>query len=137
MRPDIHKAGFLLVREGRVLLCRKRRSTALLILPGGRIEDGESAEECVRRELREELGEVEPAGLQFLGVYEDQAAEGDGRTIRIELFGGELTGRPQACAEIAELVWFGVDDDRALLAPSLRNRIVPDLIERQLLPWSG
>jgi 8-oxo-dGTP diphosphatase len=137
MRPHIHKSGFLLIREGRVLLCRKRRSTALLILPGGRIENGESAEECVRRELQEELGEVEPVGLTFLGAYEDQAAGDEGHTIRIELFGGELTGQPTACAEIAELVWFGEHDDRMRLAPSIRNRILPDLIERRVLPWSG
>ena len=136
MTPGIHKAGFLLVRDGRLLLCRKAHSTALLILPGGKIEDGESPEECVRREVREELGGVAAEDLVFLGAYEDQAAGDPPRTIRVELFAGALIGHPQASSEIAELIWFGVDDDRTRLAPSLRNRILPDLIGRGLLPWS-
>ena len=32
---DYDKVGLLTVRDGRILLCRKRHSTSLLILPGG------------------------------------------------------------------------------------------------------
>jgi 8-oxo-dGTP pyrophosphatase MutT (NUDIX family) len=56
MQVEIEKAGLLVIRDGRVLLCRKRRGTPLLILPGGKREAGESDIECLVRELREELG---------------------------------------------------------------------------------
>lgn len=130
---DYHKAGLLYLKDGRVLLCRKKYSTALLILPGGVLERGETAEECLRRECREELGEVEVSNLCYLGNYESSAAGQDGKTVKIELYAGELQGTPTAHSEIQDLVWFGPHDDAAMLAPSLRNVIFPDLRRRGLL----
>ena len=127
---DYHKAGLLYVKDGRVLLCRKKHTTSLLILPGGGLEPGETAEECLRRECREELGDVEVSKLQHIGDYESPAAGEEQKTVRIELYEGELQGTPAACSEIRELVWFGPDDDAAVLAPSLRNVIFPDLRRR-------
>jgi 8-oxo-dGTP diphosphatase len=129
---DIHKAGLLLVKDGRLLLCRKKRSTSLLILPGGKFEGGETGEHCLRRECREELGDVELSNLKHLGTYESPAAGDETRTVRIELFAGDLAGTPCAQAEIGELVWFGPGDDASTLAPSLRNIILPDLQRRGL-----
>lgn len=140
MKADIDKAGLFVVREGRVLLCRKRRGTARLILPGGKREAGETYIECLHRELREELGEVGVSGLEYLGTYTDRAATEDPtlvKTVRIELYRGDLEGTPVASAEIGELVWFGADGDRAQLAPSLANTILPDLIARGILAWDG
>jgi 8-oxo-dGTP diphosphatase len=134
----IHKIGLLTVREdGRVLLCRKKRGTSLLILPGGKVEEGETALECLRRELREELGEVEARDLKYLGAYTDVAAGAESRTVHIELYWGTLAGEPVASAEIGGLVWFGEKDDPAQLAPSLRNQVFPGLITRGILAWAG
>ncbi len=140
MLPHIHKAGLLVVRQDRVLLCRKKKGTQLLILPGGKLEAGETAQECLLRELLEELDCGAPKGIEYLGTYTDRAATADPTEtaiIRIELFRGDLSGTPVPRAEIAELVWFGPDDDRTRLAPSLRNTIFPELIARGILPWDG
>ena len=136
MTVDIEKAGLLVVRDGRVLLCRKKRGTQLLILPGGKHEPGETDIECLTRELREELGEVAANGLEHVGTYTDRATTAT-KTIRIHLYRGDLLGTPVASAEIAELVWFGREDDRAQLAPSLANTIFPDLVARGILAWSA
>jgi 8-oxo-dGTP diphosphatase len=130
---DYHKAGLLHLRDGRVLLCRKKHTTSLLILPGGTLEPGETAEECLRRECREELGEVELSNLHYLGNYESSAAGQNGKTVKIELYSGELEGTPAPHSEIQDLVWFGSRDDAALLAPSLRDIIFPDLRRRGLI----
>ena len=134
---DYHKVGLLALHEGRLLLCRKQHSTALLILPGGCFEPGESPLQCLTRELREELGEVAAPGLEFVGTYTDQAAGDPAKTVCIELYRGELQGAPVASSEIAELGWFGERDDQACLAPSLVNHILPDLLSRGLLLWSA
>ena len=128
----IHKAGLLYWKDGRILLCRKKRSTSLLILPGGKLEPGETAEECLRRECREELG-VELADLWRLGDYESPAAGEENRIVRIQLFAGDIHGNPVPQAEIGELVWFSLHDDFVLLAPSLREVNLPDLRRRGIV----
>jgi hypothetical protein len=120
MAADIYKAGLLCVRNNRLLLCRKLRGTQLLILPGGKFEGSETALECLQRELQEELGDVGLRNPVYAGAVELEAAD-PGKTLRMELFRADLDGTPVAQAEIAELIWFGAHDDRALLAPSIRH----------------
>jgi 8-oxo-dGTP diphosphatase len=138
---DINKIGLLAVDDGRMLLVRKRGLSAL-ILPGGKLEQEESAQDCVRREICEELGDnVTVDGVRHVGDYEDIAATDDPserRTLRISLYQGTLVGRPTASSEIAELVWLDVADFdkphvQTSLSPILKNKIIPDLIERGLL----
>jgi 8-oxo-dGTP diphosphatase len=126
--PTYHKVGLLVLRDGRMLLCRKREGTSLLILPGGCIEPGESQHDCLAREVREELGDVAVLDPVFLATYETSAASGG--NVRIELYQATIEGEPAASSEIAELVWFAPDDDPEALAPSLRYTILPDLIAR-------
>jgi 8-oxo-dGTP pyrophosphatase MutT (NUDIX family) len=130
---DYNKVGLLTLRDGKILLCRKKHTTSSLILPGGCKEPGESALDCLARELREELGPVQFSEPEYIGPYSDQAAGSEPKTVQIELYRAELIGEPVARSEIAELVWFGVEDDRARLAPSIRNKILPDLIARGIL----
>src|SRR5580765_2346524 len=108
---DYHKAGLLHLKDGRILLCRKKHTTSLLILPGGTLEPGETAEECLRRECREELGEVEVSNLQYLGKYQSPAAGQDGKTVEIKLYAGDLLGEPAPHSEIQDLIWFGPEAD--------------------------
>jgi|SRR5271165_1031391 len=132
--PDYDKIGLLAIRDDKILLCRKRASTSLLILPGGCREPGESALECLRRELHEELGdEVELASAEFIATYSGRAAGDPTKTVRIELYRGTLTGDPTPHSEIAELVWFPANGDWTQLAPSLANQILPDLIARRII----
>jgi 8-oxo-dGTP diphosphatase len=136
---DFDKVGLLTVRDGKILLCRKRHTTSLLILPGCCREPGESAMDCLSRELREELGDVITTAIELVGIYTDRAAgstPAQPKTVRIELYQAELIGEPTPHSEIAELVWFGEQDDRSQLAPSIAQKILPDLLVRAILPWA-
>jgi 8-oxo-dGTP pyrophosphatase MutT (NUDIX family) len=132
----IDKVGLLTIRDGKVLLCRKKRGHSLLILPGGKREAGESSLECLARELKEELGDVTAVSPELIDVYLYAAAGNKGKMVRIELYRAELAGEPHAESEIGELVWFGAGDDQALLAPSLTFLIFPDLVKRGILGWN-
>ncbi|MBM3756978.1 MAG: NUDIX domain-containing protein [Acidobacteria bacterium] len=122
----IDKPGLLIVRDGRILLCRKRKGTQLLILPGGKREPGEDDETCLRRELAEEIAGVAYGPFTSLGVFEAPAAGEDDALVRIALYQAAIEGEPTPQAEIAELIWFDPHaDDRARLSPILRDKILP------------
>ena len=100
----IHKIGLLVVRDNRVLLCRKRRGTTLLILPGGKPEAGESEEQALAREIREEL-DAGVNAIEHFGNYEDEAA-GEARRVRISLYKGVLDGERWRAARLGS--WSGL-----------------------------
>jgi len=78
------------------------------------------------------------SGAELVGVYTDRAAgaeTGPPKTVRIELYRGELIGEPLASSEIAELIWLGEGDNRDQVAPSIANKILPDLLARGILLW--
>ncbi|HEX4230102.1 MAG TPA: NUDIX domain-containing protein [Bryobacteraceae bacterium] len=127
---DFRKVGLAVIQGGRILLCRKNNGLPYLILPGGKANPGESSLDCLHREIQEELGPVTATNLRYFGTYTSPAAVAPGAPpaiIEIELYLGELIGEPIASGEIAQLIWFDLSGDRALLAPSLANLIVPDL----------
>jgi 8-oxo-dGTP diphosphatase len=78
-------AGIL--RDGdRVLICQRRAGARFGLkweFPGGKIEDGETAEECLRRELREELAIEADVGPE---VYRTEHRYPGGFTVRLLFF---------------------------------------------------
>ena len=59
VRKHINVVGAVIVDGGRVLAAQRSSTSSLPNMwefPGGKIEDGETQEECVLREIKEELG---------------------------------------------------------------------------------
>lgn len=59
MKRHIHVACAIIEQDGTVLAAQRSAAMSLPLkweFPGGKIESGETAEECLIRELREELG---------------------------------------------------------------------------------
>jgi len=58
-KPHIHVACAIIEREGRVLAAQRSVTMSLPLkweFPGGKIDPGETPEDCLHRELCEELG---------------------------------------------------------------------------------
>jgi 8-oxo-dGTP pyrophosphatase MutT (NUDIX family) len=127
--------------QGRLLL-EHRVDNDRWALPGGTIEFGESIEQTVVREVREETGlDVEVTGL--VGIYTDprsRIAYSDGEvrqqftlSFRCKLLGGEL--KPDS--EGHELRWVSPGDlDDLSIHPAMRRRI-DHYLEDRAEPYLG
>ncbi len=84
----------LVEREGKFLLCRRSAGNSysgFWEFPGGKLEDGETVEECLERELFEELGVRVRAG-RILSVVSIPGKPSDFRLVAIQadILGGVL-----------------------------------------------
>ncbi|MFE4000504.1 NUDIX domain-containing protein [Nocardioides sp. YIM B13467] len=116
-------------RDGRMLTVRKN-GTAKFMLPGGKLEPGESAAEAAVREVAEELGvRLRVEDLALLGEFEADAANEPGHLVRSTVFTWAGGVAPDAAAEIAELRWATLAEitDGADFAPLTREYVVPAL----------
>lgn len=118
----------LALRSGLVFVARRKPGGALggkWEFPGGKCEPGESAEEALVREYREELGlEVRPGPL--LGESE---FENEGVRFRLKAYRIDFTGEPAYLAEHSEVRWVSRAELNTLdFAPSDSSlfRFLPD-----------
>jgi len=105
---EMRAAEVLVVREGRILLIRKKRGLGAGKLngPGGRLEPGERIVDCAVREVEEELC-VTPRGLAWMGEHRFQFL--DGLSIHLDVFRAEdVVGQPTETDE-ARPHWFPLD----------------------------
>jgi 8-oxo-dGTP diphosphatase len=102
-------------RDGRVLIVRRARAPArgIYTLPGGGVELGETLEEAVVREIREETAlEIEPIALA--GYRQAIARDGDGRIERhfviLPFAARWIAGEVTLNEELAEAHWLKPDE---------------------------
>ena len=118
--------------DGRILVVRKR-GTSKYMLPGGKIEAGESPAEAAVRELHEEVGaNLETESLAFLGEWTAPAANEAGLTVHGHIFEHPWIDGLEVRAEIEDLLWLHPDEMAARddLAPLLVTRVLPALADK-------
>jgi 8-oxo-dGTP diphosphatase len=97
-------------RDGRVLIVRRGRPPAygLYTLPGGVVELGETLEEAIIREVREETG-LEIAPLELVGFHQAIARDAEGRVERhfviLPFAARWIEGEISLNEELAEAHW--------------------------------
>ena len=102
----------IIIQDGKLLLGEKKKGeigTGVLSGPGGKLDPGETLEECIVRETREELEiELDPRSLELVAVIDFYAAyEIDYRVYvyRAKILSGEIH-------ETADMIpgWYPLDD---------------------------
>jgi cytidyltransferase-like protein len=105
VNPPVTVDGLVSRWGAELLVCRRGLAAGgegLLDLPGGFLEPGETLEECLRRECREELG-VGVWGLVYRGSQVAYAR--DGRQVINAVFDCRLDAEPGTSGEVAECLW--------------------------------
>lgn len=115
--------GVVRNRQGKILLARRHahlHQGGLWEFPGGKVEAGETVEEALRRELREELSIAVEAASPLIKIAHDY---GDKRVLldvwRVENFSGEPRGM-----ENQPIRWAAPDELAALEFPAANRPIV-------------
>lgn len=114
----IRVVGAIIQRGNTIFAARRnpeRSAGGLWEFPGGKVELGESPEEALARELREELS-VDVS----VGSFIDQSiSEVDGATIELSCYAARLAaGEPTSSTDHDAMIWIDLDElDRLDWAP--------------------
>jgi 8-oxo-dGTP diphosphatase len=99
-------ADIILQRDSKILMVRRKKDPfkGQLALPGGFINEGETAEEAARREAIEETTlEVEP--IEILGVYSDPKRDPRKHIMSIVFVGIIVGGSDKAGDDAESIEW--------------------------------
>ena len=92
----------IIIREGNYLLVRKKRT---YLFPGGKPEGTESDEECLRREIAEELSGTQIANIKPYKHFEGISPH-KGDVVRVEYYFADIVGKVgKPSAEISGAIW--------------------------------
>jgi NAD+ diphosphatase len=127
--PRVSPAMMVLVTRGSdVLLARANRfPTAMYSALAGFVEPGETIEDCIHREVREEVG-IDVTGLRYFASQSWAFPHSLMIAFTAEYAGGELKPDP---SEIADARWFGVDALPDLPSPvSIARHLIDTTVAR-------
>jgi 8-oxo-dGTP diphosphatase len=106
----IAAVGAVIVDHGKALLVRRGQEPALgtWVIPGGAIELGETAEQALRRELREECG-LDVAAEEVAAVIDRIDLDPGGRVrfhyVIVDYFARHVSGELSAASDASEACW--------------------------------
>ncbi len=133
------RVGAVVERAGALLLVRHQKPDRdpYWVLPGGRLEPGETIPECARREVAEETGlSARFFGILYVGEFLREGRHTVDVTARMALEDGEAEARLGSDPEVApgseptlrEVRWVGVEELRGieLLPASMKERLLRD-----------
>lgn len=121
----IHKVGAIILKDRKILVAKKKDT---FIIPGGRIEHGETHEECLRRELQEEL-KVDLVSAQYFATFEDAASLDPGKMVRIEVYFATIHENPTPAGEITELAYIN-SRHNLKIGGVLQKHVLPALVQQ-------
>jgi len=114
-------------RDGEYLVTRRQSGVHLegyWEFPGGKCEPGESLDECLRRELMEELGADAEVGAEMLSVTHTYPE----RRVELHFLACTLVGTPSPLLG-QEMRWVARADLRSLQFPPADDELIA-LLER-------
>lgn len=104
---------------------------------GGRVKADESPEQCLKRELAEEISVSEISDLEYYLETPATPALGDaGKTVKIIWYRVTIKNSPAPASETERLHWLSLDDFNSnllYLSPQIRDFLIPELVADGLI----
>lgn len=132
---DMYKAAGILIRDRR-LLVERSKGKMFFIAPGGQIEAGETPEEALVRELREEFQiTVHPEDFELFGTFLAAAAGQEEKVLEMKVFTVKSwEGEPTPDSEVEELRWVASGNEEHLpLGSIFEHEVIPRLKAADLI----
>ena len=124
----------IILKANKVLLV-KGKGWPELWTPGGKIEEGETEEETLKRELKEELGLDLQTETFFKEYFMKNPYDPESMT-KTRCFLAKVKGEPKPKNEIEKIIWYGKEDFERKIYPMVEENekvLIPDLIKEGLL----
>lgn len=128
-------SGYITNDEGKVLLVRNVHRANTMEMPGGQVEEGETLEEAIHREVLEETGvEVQLSGIT--GIYQNVTSGVICVVFRGQFESGELRTAEGETSEVIFIELTKERIDQLITRPHFRNRTL-DAMEPNYLPYEA
>jgi len=111
MIKEIDKLAWLYIRDGKLLSARSKKR-ALFYLPGGKREPGESDQQALIREIKEEISvDLVPSSIQYASTFSAPADGKDNQTlVKLTCYFADFKGELAPDAEIEEIDFLSYED---------------------------
>ena len=119
----------IIIKDNKLLLL-KGKGYEELWTPGGKIDKEETDEECLRRELKEEIN-VQITDIKFYKEYATFSFY-DHVSLKERVYLISIIGEIIPDAEIENFIWFSKDDFYSKKYPMIKHteeELIPDLVK--------
>lgn len=108
---EIDKIAFIYLKD-KMILSTLSKGKDTYYLPGGKREVGETDEETLIRECKEELTiDIKKDTIKYYGTFEAQAhGKSEGILVKMTCYIAEFDGKLEPSSEIEEIKWLKFND---------------------------
>jgi len=122
----------IIVTNGKLLLVKGNDNFKEFWTPGGKLNEGESEVDCLKRELYEELS-VQLKSSDFIGEYVSPSPYHENVITIQKIYVAKISGELNPSNEIQNYIWMTKEEYKEHKYPLIkitRDKIIPDLIEK-------
>ncbi len=105
----INVVAGLIWQAGKLLICKRPKSKSLPLLwefPGGKVEEGETKFQALKREIKEELGVI----IETREIYGNTVFQYDDFSVNITFINSIVVGGIPDCLEHEEIRWVNISE---------------------------